>query len=90
MPNEKTRIPLVDWLEANKKRQVWLANQLEVSRATVSAWCAGSKKPLKHALALQTITGLTTQELLYYDATDPLLACRKRATARQAQRAVAA
>lgn len=84
MPESKTTVPLLRWLESNNKRQVWLARQLDVSRATVSAWCAGDKKPTKHAPALQVITGLSMDDLLYFDA-DPLLACRIRATARQAQ-----
>ena len=43
-----------EWLDNNNKTQMWLADQLGVTRAAVSAWVTGIARP-RPAMAIRII-----------------------------------
>jgi transcriptional regulator with XRE-family HTH domain len=50
---------LKKWLDREGKNQEWLAERLEVSQTTVSAWVRGQSEPrIAFAMKLERLTGI--------------------------------
>lgn len=47
-----------DWLRENGKTHQWLANRLGVQRQQVTQWLTGHRVPMKHAGAIEDLTGV--------------------------------
>ena len=54
-----------EWLDNNNKTQMWLADQLGVTRAAVSAWVTGVSRP-RPSMAIRIVAlcdGVTMADL---------------------------
>jgi hypothetical protein len=51
-------VRLREWLEAERRSQMWLSEQIGTHQTNVSAWIRGRPIPLAAAIAIEKIAGI--------------------------------
>jgi len=59
---------LNDWLKAERRTQLWLAEQIGTHQTSVSAWIRGRTIPLDMALAVRNVTGIEVEDWAIVEA----------------------
>lgn len=62
MHPKRAGVRLREWLDAERRSQEWLGEQIGTHQTNVSAWIRGRPVPVSAAVAIEKLTGIEVED----------------------------